>query len=85
MDYFVGEKKSYMKYLPGEFPIDLAKWEYVVRGTGDEPQSWTCGRDVAKAVAELLDADEWVRMFFPPLSVLFFFSFRPKNQNSFSR
>ncbi|KAI9698125.1 MAG: hypothetical protein M1836_004127 [Candelina mexicana] len=58
MDYFVGEDKSYMKYLPGEFPITLKTWEYVVRGTGDEPQSWTCGRDVAKAVAELLVADE---------------------------
>jgi swainsonine biosynthesis oxidoreductase SwnR len=60
MDYFVGEDRSYMKYLPGEYPITLKTWDYVVRGTGDEPQSWTCGRDVAKAVAELLGANQWV-------------------------
>ncbi|KAJ5747710.1 uncharacterized protein N7511_009406 [Penicillium nucicola] len=59
MEYFVSEEKSYMKYLPGEFPINPIDWHYCVRGTGDEPQSWTCGRDVAKAVAELLAADEW--------------------------
>jgi swainsonine biosynthesis oxidoreductase SwnR len=64
-DYFVGEDKSYMKHLPGEFPIIHKKWEYVVRGTGDEPQSWTSGRDVGKAVAELLAAEEWVSP--PPL------------------
>jgi len=60
MDYFLPEEKSYMKYLPGEFPIHLKTWSYCVRGTGDEPQSWTCGHDAANAIAELLAAPEWV-------------------------
>jgi hypothetical protein len=60
MDYFVPQDKSYMKCTPGEFPFDLKLWTYCVKGTGDEPQSWTCGRDVAKAVTELLTAREWV-------------------------
>lgn len=63
MEYFIPEDKSYMTHLPGEFPIDLKSWSYCVRGTGEEPQTWTCGRDVAKAVAELLAAPQWVRMF----------------------
>jgi hypothetical protein len=50
-----------MTHLPGEFPIEHKTWHYNVRGTGDEPQAWTCGRDVAKAVAELLAAPKWVR------------------------
>ncbi|KAL4789293.1 MFS general substrate transporter [Aspergillus venezuelensis] len=41
MDYFLPEEKSYMKYLPGEFPIDLVTGTYCVKGTGDEMQSWT--------------------------------------------
>ncbi|KAI9373909.1 major facilitator superfamily domain-containing protein [Aspergillus egyptiacus] len=63
MDYFVSEEKSYMKYLEGEFPIDLPSWTYCVRGTGEEPQSWTCGRDVAKAVAELLASRPFKRTY----------------------
>ncbi|KAJ6094955.1 hypothetical protein N7467_002468 [Penicillium canescens] len=59
MEYFVPEEKPYMRYMPEEFPINLRDWNYYVRGTGDEPQAWTCGRDVAKPVAELLAADEW--------------------------
>ncbi|KAL5341195.1 NAD(P)-binding protein [Aspergillus crustosus] len=58
MDYFVAPEKSYMKYIEGEFPIDIAAWTYTVRGTGDEPQSWTCGRDVGRAVVELLGSKE---------------------------
>ncbi|KAL4936813.1 hypothetical protein BDV06DRAFT_216375 [Aspergillus oleicola] len=42
MDYFLPEEKSYMKYLPGEFPIDPVTGTYCVRGTGEELQSWTC-------------------------------------------
>ena len=60
MDYFVQADQTYMTHHPGEFPINLKAWDYTVRGTGNEPQSWTCGRDVARAVAELLAAPEWV-------------------------
>ncbi|KAJ5519843.1 hypothetical protein N7463_000296 [Penicillium fimorum] len=59
MEYFIPENKSYMTHIPGEFPIDLKSWSYCVRGTGEEPQTWTCGRDVARAVAELLAAPQW--------------------------
>lgn len=61
MDYFLPEEKSYMKRIPGEFPIDPVAWSYTVRGTGDETQGWTCGRDVARAVVALLGTDrDWV-------------------------
>ncbi|RJE26992.1 hypothetical protein PHISCL_00693 [Aspergillus sclerotialis] len=59
MEYFLPEGKSYRKHCPGEFPVDVNKWEYVVRGTGEEKQAWTCGRDVARGVKELLLVDEW--------------------------
>ncbi|KAL4799553.1 NAD(P)-binding protein [Aspergillus venezuelensis] len=60
MDYFVPERCSHMRYIPGEFPIDVqnGKWEYTVIGTGDEMQSWVLGRDVAKAVVALLGSEE---------------------------
>lgn len=54
-----------MRRIPGEFPIDPGAWTYTVRGTGAEPQGWTCGRDVARAVVALLDAEnEWVTYFY---------------------
>jgi hypothetical protein len=61
MDYFLPPSQSYMRYIEGEFPIDVASWTYTVRGTGEEPQSWTAARDVARALAELLASEkEWV-------------------------
>lgn len=63
MEYFLPEGKSYRKHCPGEFPVDVNKWEYVVRETGEELQAWTCGRDVAKGVKELLLVGEWVRIY----------------------
>ena len=60
MDYFVPTKKTYIKPQPGWWPIDLDKWEVVIRGTGDEPQSWTSARDVAAAVPDLLLSPKWV-------------------------
>ena len=65
MEYFLPEEKSYMRRIPGEFPIDPGAWTYTVRGTGAEPQGWTCGRDVARAVVTLLDTEsEWVTDFY---------------------
>ncbi|KAL4904294.1 major facilitator superfamily domain-containing protein [Aspergillus multicolor] len=58
MDYFVAPGKSHMKYIEGEFPIDVESWTYTVRGTGEEPQSWTAGRDVARAVCALLASEQ---------------------------
>ena len=59
-DYFVPKEYTYMKPVPLEFPVDANGWRANVRGTGDEGQSWTCARDVARAVVELCKADKWV-------------------------
>ena len=59
-DYFLPRRKSHMKPVPLEFPMDPNGWRAHVRGTGHETQSWTCARDVGRAVVELLKADEWV-------------------------
>ena len=59
-DYFVPKEYTYMKPVPLEFPVDANGWRANVRGTGDEEQSWTCARDVARAVVELCKADTWV-------------------------
>ncbi|KAL4914578.1 hypothetical protein BDW62DRAFT_219992 [Aspergillus aurantiobrunneus] len=41
MEYFLPESKSYMKFLPGEFPIDPVSWTYCAKGNGEALQSWT--------------------------------------------
>ncbi|KAL4736651.1 hypothetical protein BDV11DRAFT_172715 [Aspergillus similis] len=65
MEYFLPPSQSYMRYIEGEFPIDVASWTYTVRGTGEEPQSWTAARDVAKALVELLASEkEWERVIY---------------------
>ncbi len=61
MDYFLPSEKTYMPPIPDEFPVDPNNWRYRVRGTGDELQSWTCAREIGRAVVELLAAPEWVR------------------------
>lgn len=60
MDYFLPKDKTYMRPVPDEFPVDPNAWQACIKGTGDEPQSWTCCRDVGKAVVMLLHAPEWV-------------------------
>jgi nucleoside-diphosphate-sugar epimerase len=61
MDYFVngvGGTKSYMKALPGVWPIDLEAWTAVVLGSGEEKIGWTAARDVAKALVALLRVEK---------------------------
>ena len=58
-DYFLPETKTYMSPVPELFPVDNRKWCAHVRGTGDQPQSWTCAREVGKAVVELCKADRY--------------------------
>ena len=66
-DYFLPKELTYIKPGPLEFPVDPNAWQASVRGTGDERQSWTCARDVARAVVELCKASEWVgAIAFPP-------------------
>ena len=58
-DYFLPSSKTYMPAIPEEFPIDANGFSALIRGTGDEPQSWTCGREIAQAVVRLLKAQHW--------------------------
>ena len=60
MDYFLTEDKTYMPSIPNEFPVDPNHWKACIRGTGDDVQSFTSARDVAKALIMLLSAPEWV-------------------------
>lgn len=59
MDYFLKADKTYLAPIPDEFPVDPNGWKVCIRGTGEEMQTFTMARDVAKAVVELLGADEW--------------------------
>jgi len=61
MDYFLPKEKTRIAPEPDNMPVDPHTWKAMIRGSGDEPQSWTWSRDVGKAVVELLTADEWVR------------------------
>ncbi|RFU34403.1 hypothetical protein B7463_g1944, partial [Scytalidium lignicola] len=61
MDYFLTEDKTYMPSIPNEFPIDPNGWKACIRGTGDQVQSFTSARDVAKALIMLLSASKWER------------------------
>ena len=63
MDYFLPRGKSYMPSIPDEFPIDPNNWKACVRGSGDQVQSFTWGRDVARALVALLGAPRWVSPF----------------------
>ncbi|KAI4100216.1 MAG: hypothetical protein L6R37_005621 [Teloschistes peruensis] len=59
-DYFLPEGASYMPPIKDEFPVDVDGWKACVRGSGDEAQSWTCARDVARAVEQVTYvAGEW--------------------------
>jgi hypothetical protein len=60
MDYFLPKEKTYMMPIPDLFPIDPNGWKACIRGTGDEPQSYTCARNVGQALVELLAAPQWV-------------------------
>ncbi|PLB54030.1 hypothetical protein P170DRAFT_431727 [Aspergillus steynii IBT 23096] len=48
--------RSYMKPLPGIWPLDLDTFTATKLGTGEEPIGWTSARDVARALVKLLDA-----------------------------
>ena len=60
-DYFLPPRTTHLALIEGMFPIDIESWTTCIRGTGDEPQSWTAARDVGAAVAELCRAThDWV-------------------------
>ena len=52
-DYFLPIRKSYMTPIKDKFPVDADEWRACLRGSGEEMQSWTCARDLGRAVVEL--------------------------------
>ena len=62
MDYFVEPEKTFMKPLPGVWPLDLTRRKALMLGTGDEEIGWTAARDVAKALVRLAGMPKWVRV-----------------------
>ncbi|KAK3172577.1 hypothetical protein OEA41_005901 [Lepraria neglecta] len=59
-DYFLPRGKTYISPIPDKFPVDPNGWRACIRGSGEEMQSWTCGREIGRAVVELCRAEEWV-------------------------
>lgn len=55
-DLDTSKVRSYMKPLPGIWPLDLDTFAATRLGTGEEPIGWTAARDVARALVALLDA-----------------------------
>lgn len=58
-DYAVPAKNRYIKDIGDAVPINLADSRIVIPGTGNEPVDITWARDVAKALAKLVDAPTW--------------------------
>ncbi|KAH8659035.1 hypothetical protein BGZ61DRAFT_499899 [Ilyonectria robusta] len=58
-DYAVPAKNRYIKDIGDGVPINLADSRIVIPGTGNEPVDITWARDVAKALAKLVDAPTW--------------------------
>lgn len=59
MDYFIDGNKSYMKRLPGIWPLDIENSEIIIPGSGNENITFTSARDVGKALSKLIDFDDW--------------------------
>ncbi|KAJ2956511.1 hypothetical protein NQZ79_g7623 [Umbelopsis isabellina] len=59
MDYFIPSDKTYMKPLPGIWPLDLKQRTLRLLGSGDEPVTFTAARDVARALTHLVNVPNW--------------------------
>lgn len=59
MDYFIPSDKTYMKPLPGIWPLDLEQKTLRILGSGDEPVTFTAARDAARALTHLVDVPDW--------------------------
>ena len=58
MDYFLPASKTHIHPID-YFPIDANNWRATILGTGHEPQSWTCARNIGQAMVELLATPTW--------------------------
>lgn len=72
MDYFLPQEKTYVRHYEDMFPVDPDNWRACIRNTGDELQTWTCAREIGKAITELLKAPEWVGELFDPAILIRF-------------
>jgi hypothetical protein len=62
LDYYdMPHIESYLTYVP--FVVDMANRTAVIPGTGDEPFSLTCSKDLGKFVAAVLDLPNWEESF----------------------
>ncbi|KAH7114612.1 hypothetical protein EDB81DRAFT_822345 [Dactylonectria macrodidyma] len=59
IDYVVPSKNRYIKDIGDAVPVNLADGRIVIPGTGKEPVDATWVRDVATALASLVDAPAW--------------------------
>lgn len=59
MDYLAPPKNRYHGDIFPIFPIDVTNKRILIPGTGKEKVEMTAARDLAKAVAKLLDAPKW--------------------------
>lgn len=58
MDYFI-PGKTYMKPLPGVWPLDIENRTLRLLGSGNEPVTFTAARDAGRALAHLVDVPKW--------------------------
>ncbi|KAF7552840.1 hypothetical protein G7Z17_g4010 [Cylindrodendrum hubeiense] len=59
IDYVVPAKNRYLKDIGDACPVNLTDGRIVIPGTGKEPVDATWVRDVAKALASLIEAPTW--------------------------
>ncbi|PGH12118.1 hypothetical protein AJ80_06839 [Polytolypa hystricis UAMH7299] len=59
VDHVLPSKNRYLKEIGPAFPVDLVGKKVIIPGTGREPVAVVSARDVAKALAVLLDAPSW--------------------------
>jgi nucleoside-diphosphate-sugar epimerase len=58
-DYFVPASSRYIKDIGDFHPVNFETNTITIPGTGEEQISFTAARDVAKAIAKLIDQDDW--------------------------
>ncbi|KAL4932877.1 uncharacterized protein BDV17DRAFT_279229 [Aspergillus undulatus] len=59
VDYIVPQGNRYLMDAGEAFPIDLASKKIVIPGTGNDPVDVTAARDLATALALLVNAPSW--------------------------
>lgn len=58
-DYFVPTSSRYIRDIDDFHPVNFKMNTMTIPGTGEEPISFTAARDTAKAIAKLIDQNNW--------------------------